>query len=101
MSTKAKRPRLSVVSAPAEEVTSEDLDMRQIEIDLADAEYCANENVSIPTAEEVFLEIEDLLEELVHTASKTQASTVSHLCFLLSDYFPGLQAVSELADSAV
>ena len=42
-----------------------------------------------------------MLEELIHTASKSQSSTVSHLAFVLAMFFPGLETVSKNADLAL
>ena len=82
------------VPIPAPNVEAEEL--REIEIALADAEYEAELDELYPpeSNEDLILQVEDMLEELIHTASKSQSSTVSHLAFVLTTLFPRLEKVS-------
>jgi len=74
--------------------------MRDIEIALADAEHDVELDAIYPPESnaDLLLQVEDMLEELIHTANKSQSSTVSHLAFVLTTLFPKLERVSKLAD---
>ena len=76
--------------------------LQAIEIALADAEHDVALDAIYPSESnnELLLQVEDMLEELIHTASKSQSSTVCHLAFVLTALFPRLERVSKLADSA-
>ena len=86
------------VPIPAPYVEAEKL--QAIEIALADAEQDAELDAIYPPESnaDLLLQVEDMLEELLHTASKSQSSTVSHLAFVLTTLFPRLETVSKLAD---
>ena len=87
------------ISAPYVEAD----ELRDIEIALSDAECDIELDAIYPPESnaDLLLQVEDMLEELIYTASKSQSSTVSHLAFVLTTLFPRLDKVSKLAAMAL
>ena len=79
-----------------------DDDIQRIQNALADAERDVElDEMYHESNEELLLQVEDMLEELIHTASKSESSTVSHLAFVLAMFFPKLEKTSQNADMAL